>query len=175
MPIHIAITRRVLAGKEEEFKNSLRRFLGESFIHGGVHGAGMITLLPGGHERDIGILRTFADEAERDAFYNSQLFKEWEEYASTVTEPSPEYRQLNGLEAWFRAPGAPPPRWKMAIATLLGVYPTSLFLAWSIGSFIQPLPLVIRSLVMAAAMVAILTWIVMPNVTRILKHWLHKG
>ena len=67
MAIHVAITRRVLPGKEEEFKDALRRFLGDSFLHGGVHGASMMTALPGSESREIGILRTFADQAERDA------------------------------------------------------------------------------------------------------------
>ncbi|WP_229222686.1 hypothetical protein [Dyadobacter endophyticus] len=38
MPIHVAITRKALPGKEEEFKEALRHFLGDSFLHGGVHG-----------------------------------------------------------------------------------------------------------------------------------------
>ncbi len=173
MSIHIAITRRMLPGKEQEFQSALRRFLGESFIHGGVHGAGMITSIPGGHKRDIGILRTFNDDAERDAFYNSDLFKDWEEYASRVTEGVPEYRELNGLEAWFRAPGSPPPRWKMAVATLIGVFPTSLFLTLTIGNLIHALPVVLRALIMATAMVILLTWVIMPFVTKILKKWFH--
>jgi len=172
MAIHVAITRRVLPGKEEEFKEALRRFLGESFIHGGVHGAGMITGLPGSNSNEIGILRTFTNEEERDAFYASDRFKDWEAYASTITE-APVYRNLTGLEAWFRSPNSPP-RWKMAIATLSGVYPTSLFLSLTVGPLIQTLPMIIRILIIAICMVALLTWIVMPFVTCVLKRWLHK-
>lgn len=170
MPIHVAITRKVLPGKEDEFKEALRRFLGESFLHSGVHGASMITSLSGTDSREIGILRTFADVAERDAFYNSKLFRDWETYASTLTE-DPVYRQLNGLEAWFRSP-MPPSRWKMAVATLLGVYPTSLFLTFTIGQFIQPLPTMVRAFIVAMCMVCLLTWIVMPLVIKIMKKWL---
>lgn len=173
MPVHVAITRKVLPGKEEEFKEALRHFLGESFLHGGVQGAGMITALPGSDSNEIGILRTFADEAERDAFYHSPIFKEWEAYAATLTE-EPNYRQLTGLEAWFRSP-VPPPRWKMAIATLCGVFPTSLFLSLTLGPLIQHLPMPLRSLSIAICMVALLTWVVMPQVIRILKPWLHNS
>lgn len=173
MSIHVAITRKVLPGKEKEFKDALRHFLGESFLHGGVQGAGMISPLPGTDSQEIGILRTFADEAERDAFYNSQLFKEWETYASKLTE-EPVYRQLSGLEAWFRSP-TPPPRWKMAVATLCGVFPTSLFLSLIIGPYIQPLPLLIRVLIVATSMVTLLTWVVMPLVAKALKTWLQSG
>lgn len=170
MAIHVAITRKVIPGKEDEFKKALRDFLGESFMHSGVYGASMITSFPGADSNEIGILRTFKDEAERDAFYRSDLFKEWEAYASALTE-APVYRHLTGLEAWFRS-SAPPPRWKMAVATLCGVFPTSFFLSLAVGPFIKSFPLPMRLFVIAALMVCLLTWVVMPFVTRILKRWL---
>ena len=172
MAIHVAITRKVLPGKEEEFKDALRRFLGDSFLHGGVHGAAMMTALPGSESREIGILRTFADQAERDAFYNSKLFKDWEGYASTLTE-EPVYRELTGLEAWFRSP-VPPPKWKMAVATICGVYPTSLLLTYVLGPHIQGLHPAFRTLIVAGFMVGLLTWVVMPQVTKVLKPWLSR-
>lgn len=172
MPIHVAITRKVLPGKETEFKNALRQFLGESFLHGGVHGAVMISSLPGADEREIGILRTFKDENEKNAFYNSKQFRDWEAYASALTE-EPVYRQLNGLEAWFRS-ATPPPRWKMAVATLCGVFPTSIFLFYTVTPLIRSFPVALRLLVIAALMVVILTWIVMPAVTKIMRPWLKK-
>lgn len=171
MAVHVAITRKVLPGKEEEFKEALRTFLGASFLHGGVHGASMITAL-GDDEREIGILRTFKDKAERDAFYNSKQFKEWDAYAATLTE-KPVYRELNGLEAWFRSP-APPPRWKMAIATLCGVFPASLFLSFSIGPLVKGLPAVARLLIIAVCMVVLLTWVVMPAITKLMRSWLRR-
>lgn len=172
MPVHVAITRKVLPGKEEEFKLALRKFLGESFAHDGVHGAAMITALPGTENREVGILRTFKDNAEKDAFYNSAIFKNWEKYASTVTE-EPLYRELNGLEAWFRSP-LPPPRWKMALVTLCGVFPTSIFLTFTIGVLTKDIPVLVRILIIAACMVALLTWVVMPLLTKIMRHWLRK-
>lgn len=167
MPVHVAITRKVLPGKEEEFKKELRQFLGESFTYGGVHGAGMLTELPA---NQIGILRTFKDQLERDAFYQSDAFKKWERYASTVTE-QPLYRELSGLEAWFRS-SLPPPRRKMAIVTLCGVFPTSIFLAFTVGKLTEHFPLIIRLFCSAACMVALLTWIVMPLLTKVMKAYL---
>ncbi len=173
MSIHMAITRRVRPGCEAEFQQALREFLQASFAHGGVWGASMLTPPPGSDSREFGILRTFADEAERDAFYASPLFQAWEARARKLTEGEPEYRQLQGLEAWFRSPGTPPPRWKMAVATLLGVYPTSLLLSLTLGEVVHAWPVAAKSLVIGVAMVALLTWVVMPFVTRILHHWLH--
>ena len=173
MPIHVAITRRVKPGHETEFQQALREFFQTSFAHGGVLGATMIVPPPGSDSREFGILRTFADERERDAFYESPVFKDWRERVTPLTEGDPVYRQLHGLEAWFRSPGGPPPRWKMSVATLLGVYPTSLVLSRTVGEAVHHWPLAARSLLIAACMVALLTWVVMPLVTRVLHDWLH--
>lgn len=170
MAVHVAITRKVLPGKEQEFKEALQQFMGESFQHDGVHGASIITGPRGDEDREIGILRTFKNKKERDAFYRSAHFKKWEAYASTVTE-QPIYRELNGLEAWFRSPGAPP-RWKMALITLCGVFPTSIFLNSVVGPLTVGLPLLIRLVTTAALMVGILTWLVMPALTKLFKQWL---
>jgi uncharacterized protein len=173
MSIHVAITRRVRSGCEAEFQQALREFFQASFAHGGVWGANMLTPPPGSDSREFGILRTFADEKERDAFYASPLFKAWDERAKALTEGKAVYRQMHGLEAWFRSPHHPPPRWKMAACTLIGVYPTSLLLSVTVGAAVDSWPLLARSLVIAACMVALLTWAVMPLVTRLLNGWLH--
>jgi len=173
MPIHVAITRRVRPGCEAEFQEALREFFQTSFGHGGVLGASMLTPPPGSESREFGILRTFRDEEERDAFYASAMFNVWEERARTLTEGEPVYRQLHGLEAWFRSPQNPPPRWKMATATFLGVFPTAAILNLTLGVAIRPWPFILGSVVFNASMVVLLTWIVMPLVTRALHGWLH--
>jgi uncharacterized protein len=150
----------------------LLEFFQQSFAHGGVWGASLLTPPPGSGSREFGILRTFADEKERDAFYQSPMFMAWEEKARTLTEGEPEYRQLHGLEAWFRSP-TPPPRWKMALATFLGVFPTAMILNLTVGPAIKNWPFVIRNAAFNACVVVLLTWVVMPWVTRFLRGWLH--
>lgn len=176
MPIHVAITRRVRAGCETEFQQALREFFQTSFAHGGVLGATMIVPPPGSDSREFGILRTFADEKERDDFYASPIFKAWEKKCEPLTETNSwTQRQLHGLEAWFRSPGGPPPRWKMAVATFVGVFPTALMLNLTLGRAIKAWPFIASSTVFNACMVALLTWIVMPLITRGLHSWLHAG
>lgn len=172
MPIHIAIMRQVKAGCESEFQQALREFFQKSFGHVGVWGASMLTPPPGSDSREYGILRTFADERERDTFYESPMFKAWEEMAKAMTEGEPVYRQLHGLEAWFRLP-TPPPRWKMAVATFLGVFPVAMILNLTLGATIKSWPFILRNAVFNACVVVLLTWVVMPLVTRLLHDWLH--
>ncbi len=172
MPIHIAITRRVRPGCEAEFQKALAEFFQTSFSHSGVMGASMLTPPPGSDSREYGILRTFASEAERDAFYDSPMFKQWEERARTLTDGEPVYRSLHGLEAWFRSPHNPPPKWKMAVATFLGVFPLAMLLNLTIGSVIREWPFVLRNAAFNACVVVLLSWAVMPVVTRLLHGWL---
>ena len=176
MPIHVAITRRVRSGCEVAFQEELREFFRTSFAHGGVLGATMIVPPPGSDSREFGILRTFADESERDGFYASALFTEWERKCEALIEPgSCTQRRLHGLEAWFRSPHGPPPKWKMAVATFLGVFPLAMILNLTLGPAIREWPFVARNAVFNAAVVILLAWGVMPGVTRMLGGWLRAG
>lgn len=174
MPIHIAITRRVKPGCEAEFQAALRGFFQASFAHGGVLGATMIVPPPGSNSREFGILRTFSNEKERDDFYASPDFRKWEETCRPLTETgSWTHRELHGLDAWFRSPYDPPPRWKMAAATFLGVFPVAMALNWSLGPAIVSWPFVFRNAFFNLCVVLLLTWVVMPVLTRVLHRWLH--
>jgi len=172
VPVHVAITRRVRRGCEAEFQRALHEFFQTSFGQNGVVGVNALVPPPGSDSREYGILRTFADERERDRFYQSTMFKAWDEKARTLTEGEPVYRQLHGLEAWFRSPN-PPPQWKMAIATYLGVLPVVMVLSLTIGRLIGSWGFILSNVVFNAFVVASLTWIVMPLITRALHPWLH--
>jgi antibiotic biosynthesis monooxygenase (ABM) superfamily enzyme len=172
-PIHIAITRRIKPGCEAEFQKLLQEFFKTSFAHIGVHGASMLVPPPGSPSPEFGILRTFANAQERDAFYASPMFKAFDEKVRPLTEGDPVHRQLTGLEAWFRSPQNPPPRWKMAVATYLGVVPVIMGLSLTIGPVVRSWNFILNNLVFNACVVALLTWVVMPLITRILHRWLH--
>ncbi len=171
-PIHVAVVRTVKPGCEKAFEEALHEFFQTSLAHGGVLGATMIVPPPGSDSRAFGILRTFADEKERDAFYKSSMFEAWRERVTPLTEGEPAYRQLHGLEAWFRSSNDPPPLWKMAVATYLGVLPVVTILALTLGPAISSWPFLLNNIVFNLCVVALLTWVVMPLVTRALHSWL---
>jgi len=174
MPIHVAITRRARPGCEAEFQAALREFFQASFAHGGVLGATMIVPPPGSDSREFGILRTFANEKERADFYASTIFKAWEKKCEPLTETNSwSARPLHGLEAWFRSPQTPPPRWKMAVATFIGVFPVATVLGLTLGPAIRSWHFLLGNGLFNACVVILLTWLVMPIVTRGLHNWLH--
>jgi antibiotic biosynthesis monooxygenase (ABM) superfamily enzyme len=171
-PVHVAITRRIKPGHEQEFQAALREFFAKSFAQNGVRGVGVLVPPPGSSSREYGILRSFANAAERDAFYASPLYAEWKKRVAALSEGEPETRELHGLEAFFRGDGAVPPRWKMAVATYLGVVPVIMGLALTLGRLIHSWNFVLNNLVFNAFVVMLLTWVVMPLITRALQNWL---
>ncbi len=173
-PIHIAITRKVKPGCEAAFQAALKEFFTTSFSHAGVHGASMLVPPPGSPSPEFGILRAFANARERDDFYASPMFQAWEERIKPLIEGDPVYRELTGLEAWFRAPQNPPPRWKMALLTWFAVWPVSLVVPAVLSLLIgQRLPNFIFAGAVAAGIVVVLTWIAMPLLVKAMKPWLH--
>ena len=157
MPIHIAITRQVRPGCEAEFQQALREFFQTSFAHDGVLGVTMILPPPGSASREFGVIRTFTDTKARDEFYASDMFKTWEQKIQPLVEGDWEQRPLCGLEAWLRSPDGPPPRWKMATVTLLGVYPVSLLIGFFLGPHLRNLSLPLYLFIASALMVSCLT------------------
>jgi antibiotic biosynthesis monooxygenase (ABM) superfamily enzyme len=173
-PIHVAITRRIKPGREQEFQTALKEFFVRSLAESGVHGAAMLVPPPGSGSAEYGIIRSFANAVERDAFYASQLYLDWKKRVAPLVDGEPEARELHGLEAFFRGnSSAPPPRWKMAFATYLGVVPVVMFLALTLGPLIQSWNFVLRNAFFNAFVVAGLTWVVMPLITRLLRPWLN--
>ena len=84
---------------------------------------------------------------------------------------------MTGLEGWFalnREPGATvagPPRWKQALAVLFALYPTVMVLTF-LNPLWRNLPLPQSMLIGNFLSVSLLTYLVMPRVSRFLGFWL---
>lgn len=175
-PITVCITRRVKPGSEEAFERALHAFVQRSLALPGQMGVHIMRPAPGSRSREYGIVRKFTSRGALAAFRTSPEYLEWNQTATDLTEGDGRVDELTGLESWFTLPGAemrPLPKWKMALVTFLGVFPTSLALGETVGRWTLHWPPVLRSLVFAALMVALLTWVVMPLLTRVLHNWMH--
>jgi antibiotic biosynthesis monooxygenase (ABM) superfamily enzyme len=86
-------------------------------------------------------------------------------------------RQVSGLGHWFAAPTGPkqnpPPRWKVAVVTWLGICPTVYALFLLLGELLAPWPLLPRVMMLTSMVVLLMTWVVAPRLTQLLKPWLY--
>ncbi len=176
-PVTVAVTRVVKPGCEEEFERVLHDFVQRSLHLPGQLGVHILRPPPGSGSREYGILRRFENAEAHDAFYQLPLFEEWKRKVAGLVEGEPRYERLSGLETWFTLPGQraiiPPPRWKMALVTLLAVYPLSLVLGITVGKWIKSWTIFGSSLIIGALMVILLTWVLMPQLTLLFKPWLY--
>lgn len=173
-PITVVVTRAVRPDCEAEFEARLREFVAATAQGPGQLGVLVVRPPHGAKVREFGILRRFADDAARAAFYASPAFAAWQASIAPLTEGPACTEVVTGMEAWFATPGVtPPPRWRMALVTLLGVYPLSLLLPWLLRPLVSTWPAPLAGLLIAAAMVASLTWLVMPRLAHLFHAWLH--
>jgi hypothetical protein len=175
-PIHVAILRTVKPGRETAFEQALHDFVQRSLSLSGQMGVYIIRPAPGSGSRQYGIIRKFADRNALAEFRASTEYLEWNQTVLDLTEGSGQPEELCGLESWFTLPGQSLralPQWKMAIATYLGVVPVIMFLSLTLGRLIQNWNFVVNNIVFNAFVVVLLTWVVMPLITRALHSWLH--
>jgi antibiotic biosynthesis monooxygenase (ABM) superfamily enzyme len=97
--------------------------------------------------------------------------------AESILESTPTRQLVTGLEAWFHLPSQgramlPPPRWKMWLTSVVAIYPLILaFQAW-LSPRMAHWPLALRAAVLPLVILTLMTYVVMPVVTRVLKPWL---
>jgi uncharacterized protein len=65
-----------------------------------------------------------------------------------------------------------PPRHKMALLTWAGAWGLITLILWLLGPVTATWPLPLRTLLISVLMVLGLTWVVIPNLTRIFAGWL---
>lgn len=101
------------------------------------------------------------------------------ERISKVAKRKGEPQRITGLEGWFVESGAqtptikPPPRWKMWLASFLGAYPLVVLFQWLAAPELEDVPLLLRAALLPLVLLSLMTYLVMPFVTKLLKRWLY--
>lgn len=68
-----------------------------------------------------------------------------------------------------------PPRYKLALLSWVGAYAAITLILAVLGPTMAPWPLPLRTLLLSVLMVAAMTWLVMPSLTRLFRGWLGSG
>jgi len=134
---------------------------------------------PVGEDGEYQVVLRFASQADMDRWDRSPQRTLWHRRLRAVAEGDPEYRLLSGLEAWFALPlvptGNPPRRWKMALLTWLGIFPTVSLLLAFVAPHLAALPFLLRTAVITGLVVLIMTWGVMPRLVPRFQRWLTRS
>ena len=174
-PVTVLYSRRVKPGREADFEAWARGIVAAARQFPGHLGASVLDA-PG--SREYHILFTFADRRSLRAWLDSDERRRWLVRVGELLEADRGLQQLTGLETWFKRPGSnvptmtPPPRWKMWLVSLVAVYPLVLAFQVLVVPRMARLPLPLRALVVPLVLLTLMTFVVMPMVTRALRRWL---
>lgn len=173
-PVMRIARRRAKSGCDQAYVALVQAMFADARQLPGFLGAELIPPTEDGG--DYQVVFRFATQADMDRWDRSPQRALWHRHLHTVAEGDPEYRLLSGLEAWFALPlvatGHPPRRWKMALLTWLGIFPTVSLLLAFVAPHLAALPFLLRTAVITALVVLIMTWGVMPRLVPRFQHWL---
>lgn len=174
-PISIGITRRVRSDQVEAFEAWLGEMQVAAADFDGYAGMDVVRPADGDDPAYVIILR-FDSYEQYSAWHGSPERGEAVERSLAMTTGEPVFEEAQGLEGWFTAPvaqtgGQRPARYKMAILTIVGLYP----LIVVVGAFVTAttgLPVAVGTLLTVTIVAAVATYWVMPWITRLARHWL---
>jgi antibiotic biosynthesis monooxygenase (ABM) superfamily enzyme len=172
--VTVAFVRRVRAGREREYERRLNELHQRVRDVPGYLGVSVV------HDEDLheytSIVR-FDSLASLKAWEASGMHVRWELGLEGVVEGPAEIRRVEGLEFWFTTPhhSGPhaPSRHKMAVVLVAVVTVLALVLGPLLTQYLGHAPRVVRAFIGATLQVVLLTYVIMPRVTRLLASWLY--
>jgi antibiotic biosynthesis monooxygenase (ABM) superfamily enzyme len=177
-PELLLVSRRAKSGHEAEFEWLMAEFITAAEAFPGCLGAQSVH--PGDEEAVedtlYHALMAFEDAASLEAWQQSTERAAGLASIAPYIEGSTMERGISGLAHWFQPKAATkagqPPRWKVAVVTWLGIFPTVYLLFKLLGDILAPWSLLPRIFVLTMLVVAIMTWGVAPQLTRLFRPWL---
>ena len=182
-PVTVIVTRKAKKGKVSEFEEWMDGIIHEAMKFEGHMGVNIIRT-PDPFNPEYVVIFRFNTYENLANWEKSEIRKEWLDKSKEVAEGEPTVEKQTGLEFWFtprsgidgdKAPAAvPPPRYKMAIVITGIIFVLVSILLPQIRQLTIGLPVLLSTLVGVVMMVLLMTYVIMPAVTRLLRPWLAK-
>jgi antibiotic biosynthesis monooxygenase (ABM) superfamily enzyme len=174
-PITTTVTRRVKPGHEAFYEQFLQGIIGAA--RGFPGHLGVEVFRPDSSGSEYRIVYRFDNAGHLRAWLDSEEHAAWLERAEPHVIGPMRTSFVTGLETWFTLPGRPgtppPPAYKMALLTWITIFPLITGIVAATGPLLDGVPLVLRLGITTAVAVPLMTWVVMPRVTRLLRGWLY--
>jgi uncharacterized protein len=177
-PVLMLVSRRAKPQHEAEFEWLMAEFITRAEAYPGCLGA---QLVHPGDDASVDdtlyhALLAFDQPSSLAAWQNSVERAAGLAAIAPYIEGPEMVRGISGLAHWFQpqssAKPTQPPRWKVAVVTWLGIFPTVYVLFLLLGNLLAPWTLLARISLLTVLVVTIMTWGVAPQLTRLLKPWL---
>ncbi len=182
-PITVSIERRVNPERIDEATRWVQSGIRMAGDFPGFLGSGWVSA--GAASDTWHMLYRFTDESTLDAWEGSSQRVGWLDEGREFMEQS-RVEKRTGIEGWFDAPSAQhaegdglpttPPRWKQATSIWLGFFPVNLAFTLLVTTVVpgwDGLGVFWHVLISTLALAPIMTFWVLPFVTRLISGWLY--
>jgi len=174
--IALIITHTIKAGEEKRYEAWLTEILSEVSSCPGYLGREIFRPTQG--TRTYTSIVRFDTNNNLHAWVESETRNSFVSRVSDLLEKGDVHEIRTGIDFWFTPEGVKPPKpWKQFLLTLSAVYPLSLIIPSLFSPLFGIVPLMgrsyIRGLLIAATLTALLTFVIMPRYTRLVKKWLY--
>ena len=183
LPVTVSFTRRADPAHSVEMTAWIRSGLTMAEGFPGFLGGGWVRPRHGAHEWHM--LCRFSSPTTLATWEASSERRWWLGSAQGLAEVTRTERRT-GIEGWFDAPvdaaaeiaaSSPPPtappRWKQAVTIWIVFFPLNLLATVTLGRLLADADVVLRVAVMTLTLTPIMTYLLLPWVTRRLQWWLH--
>jgi uncharacterized protein len=171
-PVTIDVIKQVKPGCESEFENVLTDLIAAAEEFDGHLGA---TVFREGSEYRV--VFKFDHLTALQRWEDSAIRRTLLARAERLTVGEGKFQVLTGLETWFtltpQQAVVPPPRYKMLLVTCLAAFPTVNVINAVFQPWLQGLPAIVRSFVTMVMLLTLMTYVVMPRVTKLFASWLY--
>lgn len=167
------VSRQVKPGCEARFEAWVRGVVQEMLPYPGYLGMNIIRPHDHTHPEYVLIFR-FDSYTHMKAWQESATRRDWLERVQPLIEGDTHIEHQTGLEYWFTPADAPtmPPRYKQAVLSWLALCPLVFIVSQALAVVVMPLFL--RIVIQTAILIFLMTYVVMPRVTRLFGRWLFR-
>jgi hypothetical protein len=171
------VTHTVKPGAEQRYEEWTREILDAVSRYPGYMGREVF--LPTAGNRKYTIIVRFDNEENLKGWTESDARKSFISRAGDLLEKGDKNEVRTGIDFWFTPEATRPPKaWKQFLLTASAVYPLSLILPRLLAPLYRVAPPLghplISALLMAALLTGLLTFVIMPRYTRLVRRWLYK-
>jgi antibiotic biosynthesis monooxygenase (ABM) superfamily enzyme len=175
-PVTVVVTRRVRAGRQKDYEAWLERLIAEASHLPGYLGTHVLRPASPASREYTSVFR-FDSVAHLRAFEASDLRRDALAQVVDLVEADATWRQLTGLELWFTPPAGTavpqPSRARMALVMIAVVYGLVLSIGQLVALTFSSAPPRLRLLVTITLEVLLMTYVLMPRLTRWLARWIY--
>ncbi|MEO1685684.1 MAG: antibiotic biosynthesis monooxygenase [Cyanobacteria bacterium J06631_12] len=169
------ISHRVREGRAAGYEEWIKGISAAAREFPGHMGVSFLRPQPGASP-DYVIVLQFKTQEQLSAWLNSDIRKDWIDQVQPLIQQQESIQVLSGLEAWFQLPNQPmhkpPKRYKQAILVWVGVTFVSFIVSPLTAPLIASFPRILQVAINVAITVTLLTYVIMPRLTRLFKPWL---